>query len=216
MEANCENNQFEESITPELQADGCKSCDGLEPDGDMRPGMRPGNNRPCGNGCGGLRPGSDRPGMRPGQNRPCGNGCGNTRPGNGRPGMRPGGRPGMRPDHSRPCGSCSGDMWPGNARPYGNMRSNGVMDDMDLHSDWNCGNRMVQDSRGQSMEIECVCQNMKGCHMQDPMDRLGDAFPPVMAFVPWQQWGDLYDPECGLKQGTIFKDLNYIFCGTRC
>ena len=39
---------------------------------------------------------------------------------------------------------------------------------------------------------------------------------PGMAYVPWQQWGELYDADCGLMQGTIFKDLNQIFCGVRC
>lgn len=96
------------------------------------------------------------------------------------------------------------------------MRSNSVADDRELHSEWNCKSRMIQDSDGRNMMVGCESQTMSGCHMNDPMDRLGDAFPPVMAFVPWQQWGDLYDPECGLKEGTIFKDLNYIFCGTRC
>ena len=47
------------------------------------------------------------------------------------------------------------------------------------------------------------------------MDALGQ-FPIAMAYVPWQQWGEQYEAECGLKQGTIFKDLNYIFCGERC
>ena len=40
--------------------------------------------------------------------------------------------------------------------------------------------------------------------------------PLAMAYVPWQQWGEMYDTECALKQGTIFKDLNYVFCGVRC
>ena len=71
------------------------------------------------------------------------------------------------------------------------------------------------DSRG--MEVECVCKvSKKDCHKEDPMERLGDYFPVVMAYVPWQQWGDLYDADCGLMEGTIFKDLNKIFCGVRC
>jgi len=51
---------------------------------------------------------------------------------------------------------------------------------------------------------------------QNTPPKITGDYPPVMAYVPWQQWGDLYEPDCGLKQGTIFKDLNYIFCGTRC
>lgn len=79
-------------------------------------------------------------------------------------------------------------------------------------------NQMMQDRSGRSMEVECVCQSKmkRNCHQNDPMERLGEQFPLVMAYVPWQQWGDLYDAECGLMQGTIFKDLNFIFCGVRC
>lgn len=78
--------------------------------------------------------------------------------------------------------------------------------------------RMMQDNRGRSMEIECVCKAApkSNCHQDDPMDKLGNRFPPVMAYVPWQQWGELYEAEYGLMQGTIFKELNLIFCGVRC
>lgn len=69
-----------------------------------------------------------------------------------------------------------------------------------------------------NVSVECVCQvtREKDCHRHDAMEQLGCEFPVVMAYVPWQQWGDLYEAECGLMQGTIFKDLNYIFCGERC
>lgn len=68
------------------------------------------------------------------------------------------------------------------------------------------------------IEVECVCQVMseKDCHRHDEMENLGCEFPVVMSYVPWQQWGDMYEAECGLMQGTIFKDLNFIFCGERC
>lgn len=42
-----------------------------------------------------------------------------------------------------------------------------------------------------------------------------DAFPVGMSYVPWQSWGELYSPEKGLCEGTIFVDLNQIFCGKR-
>ncbi|MDE5777456.1 MAG: spore coat associated protein CotJA [Lachnospiraceae bacterium] len=48
------------------------------------------------------------------------------------------------------------------------------------------------------------------------MDQLGCRFPVVMSYVPWQQWGELYEQDCALMQGTVFKDLNKIFCGVRC
>ena len=153
------------------------------------------------------RPGMGRPDVKPCCNRPCGL----------RPGLRPGmGRPEMKPCGKRPCGMRPDMGLPEGFRPSDGMRSNSLSDDTELHSEWNCKSRVIQDSTGRKMTIGCESQTMSGCHMNDPMDRLGEAFPPVMAFVPWQQWGDLYEPECALKQGTIFKDLNYVFCGTRC
>lgn len=77
--------------------------------------------------------------------------------------------------------------------------------------------RRMYDGNGRSMEVECVCKvSKKDCHTEDAMAKLGECFPVVMAYVPWQQWGDLYDADCGLMEGTIFKDLNLIFCGVRC
>ena len=35
----------------------------------------------------------------------------------------------------------------------------------------------------------------------------------AMAYVPWQNWCDLYDPEKGFQCGTIFKELNKPFLG---
>lgn len=74
-----------------------------------------------------------------------------------------------------------------------------------------CGQKSTR-----SMEMDCICTTKQRCHKEDPMEKLGKEFPVVMAYVPWQQWGELYDDGCGLKQGTIFKDLNQIFCGVRC
>ena len=57
----------------------------------------------------------------------------------------------------------------------------------------------------------CSC-NMKHydcpntCH--DPVGTM----PLAMAYVPWQQWGDVYTGECGLAQGTIFPDLVKPYC----
>lgn len=79
-----------------------------------------------------------------------------------------------------------------------------------------CTDRNKMQNR--SVEVECVCKvnPVVSCHRHDEMEHLGCEFPVVMAYVPWQQWGDLYEVECGLMQGTIFKELNFIFCGERC
>lgn len=78
--------------------------------------------------------------------------------------------------------------------------------------------RRIHDEKGRYMDVDCVCKSKhtEGCHKNDRMENLGERFPIAMAYVPWQQWGELYEPECALKQGTIFKDLNLIFCGVRC
>lgn len=78
--------------------------------------------------------------------------------------------------------------------------------------------QMMPNNCMQNTTTECSCKmnSRSNCHQEDPMDKLGDRFPTVMAYVPWQQWGELYEAEYGLMQGTIFKELNLIFCGVRC
>lgn len=39
--------------------------------------------------------------------------------------------------------------------------------------------------------------------------------PVGMAYVPSQEFGPLYDTKKGLMEGTMFPDLNLIFCGVR-
>lgn len=101
------------------------------------------------------------------------------------------------------CNQCSGSR-------------NGVNNNNGGRQMLNNQRRMMNDNAGRNIEVECVCKVSKNCHQNDPMEKLGDEFPLVMAYVPWQQWGDMYDAECGLMQGTIFKDLNLEFCGVRC
>ena len=35
----------------------------------------------------------------------------------------------------------------------------------------------------------------------------------AMAYVKWQTWQKIYDPEKALHHGTIFQELNLPFCG---
>ena len=42
-----------------------------------------------------------------------------------------------------------------------------------------------------------------------------DSLSLAMSYVPWQTWEDLYKPEDGFQQGTIFKQLNKPFTGRR-
>lgn len=111
--------------------------------------------------------------------------------------------------------NCRNGMNPGNRA--GAMTQQGPRNGRQFQNN-NMQRRMMQDNAGRSMEVECICKASpkKNCHQNDPMTQLGNQFPPVMAYVPWQQWGEMYEAEYGLMQGTIFKDLNLIFCGVRC
>lgn len=45
---------------------------------------------------------------------------------------------------------------------------------------------------------------------RDPLQGM----PLAMAYVPWQEWRSLYEPEKGFHQGTIFEELDKPFRGT--
>lgn len=52
----------------------------------------------------------------------------------------------------------------------------------------------------------------------NPMSRgmcSNDEFPIGMAYVPWQKWRDLYEPDKALKRGTIFAELDKPFLGAQ-
>ena len=40
--------------------------------------------------------------------------------------------------------------------------------------------------------------------------------PIAMAYVPWQRWGETYDAENALANGTLFPELNLPFTGRNC
>lgn len=40
-------------------------------------------------------------------------------------------------------------------------------------------------------------------------------YAPAMAYVPWQKFGELHEPEKALEVGTIFADLEKPFWGKR-
>lgn len=42
-----------------------------------------------------------------------------------------------------------------------------------------------------------------------------NAMPLAMAYVPMQQWEDLYNQKTAICEGTAFPCLNKIFCGVR-
>lgn len=51
-------------------------------------------------------------------------------------------------------------------------------------------------------------------HMEPMIDpRVVDNFPVGMAYVPWQNWQNVYSHDVGLNRGTIFPDLDLPFLG---
>ena len=67
--------------------------------------------------------------------------------------------------------------------------------------------------------------NAPGCSMIDPRmmearkrepkDCMCDDYPIGMAYVPRQEFKDLYDPEKSLEMGTMFLELDKPFYGRR-
>ncbi|MDO4555062.1 MAG: spore coat associated protein CotJA [Lachnospiraceae bacterium] len=45
--------------------------------------------------------------------------------------------------------------------------------------------------------------------------KMNHEFSLAMAYVPFQKWQNVYQPDEGLRAGTIFKDLNLPFIGRR-
>lgn len=62
------------------------------------------------------------------------------------------------------------------------------------------------------MQNDNMPENNCGCKDNNP--HMGH-MPIAMAYVPIQKWGEMYDPENALRQGTAFPQLNLTFCGSR-
>ena len=43
-------------------------------------------------------------------------------------------------------------------------------------------------------------------------DAVLENMPLAMAYVPWQKFEDLYDPDTALSRGTVFPSLDLPFC----
>ena len=101
-------------------------------------------------------------------------------------------------------------------RQYGrsSYQSNGCGCQNNQRQNQNRNQMMQQMNRGmrQNMRPNMMpCSNSK-CGDSD--SRISD-MPLGMCYVPMQEWGDMYDPEMAVCQGTAFPDLNLIFCGVR-
>lgn len=76
------------------------------------------------------------------------------------------------------------------------------------------GNSGYTPRQSQMRSLPDRTQNQK-MPCEDRFKNNQETFPIGMAYVPWQTWGDLYPPEKGLCEGTIFMELNQVFCGKR-
>lgn len=52
------------------------------------------------------------------------------------------------------------------------------------------------------------------CSNTNEYDELS-SMPLAMAYVPWQEWQNIYEAEKGFHCGTIFEELNMPFNGIR-
>jgi hypothetical protein len=66
-----------------------------------------------------------------------------------------------------------------------------------------CGNNAVNGCRNNSVDNNSG--RYKGL----------DSMPVGMTYVPFQQLDELYEPCRGLMEGTMFPELNLVFCGIR-
>ncbi|WP_296775968.1 spore coat associated protein CotJA [Ruminococcus sp.] len=55
--------------------------------------------------------------------------------------------------------------------------------------------------------------NMAMNNGNDTVSRFPQNTPPAMAYVPFQQWGELYDDEKAFSRGTLFPELDLPFSG---
>ena len=51
-----------------------------------------------------------------------------------------------------------------------------------------------------------------GCNKETVLSGL----PVAMAYVPWQNYGNIYPLQQALRNGTMFQELNLDFAGRRC
>ena len=54
-----------------------------------------------------------------------------------------------------------------------------------------------------------------GCYMRENDSYRCDSYPIGMAYVPWQEFREIYDMERALEVGTIFEELDKPFLGRR-
>ncbi len=68
----------------------------------------------------------------------------------------------------------------------------------------------LTDMLAQEPEKTCVT-----CARNNSMSAFPAETPVGMAYVPYQQWKNVYEPSVALERGTIFEDLDKPFLGEK-
>ena len=79
----------------------------------------------------------------------------------------------------------------------------------------NCSRRPIN-----SRDMQNIIPQMSYCNyldMEESHIKNIEDMPIAMAYVPYQQWRNIYEPNQALKRGTIFKELDLPFnCAKEC
>ena len=67
-----------------------------------------------------------------------------------------------------------------------------------------------------TVRSESTCHVKTDCRCEPVETGCVDTYPVAMAYVPMQDWGELYDPMSGLHHGTVFRDLDLPWYKTNC
>ncbi len=81
----------------------------------------------------------------------------------------------------------------------------------------NCTNSTMNLSQG-NMVRQYSNRNMAEHNLGSSMhhlDTCDNRFPIGMAYVPWQTWRNIYEPDKALQRGTIFEELDKPFYGAQ-
>lgn len=70
-------------------------------------------------------------------------------------------------------------------------------------------------SRGMQSEDMNLNSKPLSCYDNEDMNENIEVMPIAMAYVPWQQWREIYDSKDGFRRGTIFRELDLPFYGGR-
>ena len=65
---------------------------------------------------------------------------------------------------------------------------------------------------GSNVVVSRGCCNDTVCNKETMLRGL----PIAMAYVPWQDYGNIYTLPQALRNGTVFAELNLDFAGRRC